>query len=229
MPPVTAQQKTHLRNLIHDVLMSPECQKIDFDFAFSHGYGYNRHKVDGWGFAHVALCLKTPLNSRRGVSVDVRDQTGQGIGASYDYGSNLLEVPSVAFGHTAAQRSSLVHECTHALRDAHGLKSRMNGFAGVPLGRTRGVEEEAEAYIAGALYIVYEARAGGFTLLTPSEPIFAAAQAIALTIADTPGALVGVGDHAALRKAILANPTYKRIMHGNMDFVYTPGPNGIRL
>src|SRR5262249_26012653 len=131
--------------------------------------------------------------------------------------------------HTPIERRTLVHECTHALRDAHGMKSRLNGAAGVALGRTRGVEEEAEAFIAGALYLIYEANAGGFTMKTPSAPVFAAAHAVAMKIADTPGALVGVGDHADLRKAILATPKYEEIMHGDMDFVYTPGPNGIKL
>jgi len=229
MASTTASQKAHLRSLIHELLLSPECQKIDFDFAFSHGYGYNRHKVDGWGYAHIALCLETPLNSGRGVSVRVQDETAEGVGASYDYGQNFIEVPAAVFGHTPIERRTLVHECTHALRDAHGMKSRINGAAGVPLGRTRGVEEEAEAFIAGALYLIYEGRAGGFTLATPTAPVFAAAQAIALKIADTPGALVGVGDHADLRKAILANKTYDKFMHGNMDFVYAPGPNGIKL
>jgi hypothetical protein len=65
-------------------------------------------------------------------------------------------------------------------------------------------------------------------LTTPSDPVFAAAQAIAMNIADTPGALVGVGDHAALRQAILASPTYD-FMHKNMDFVYSSKPNGIKL
>lgn len=230
MPPVTALQKTHLRHLIYNLLMSPQVQRTDFDFAFSysHGVGYNRHKVDGWGYAHVALCLKTPLNSGRGISVDVKDQTAKGIGASYDYLLDLIEVPSVSFGHAINDRRSLVHECTHALRDAHGRRSRINGFAAVPLGRTRGVEEEAEAYIAAALYLIYEANAGGHALKPITEPAFAAAHAIASAIADKPGALVGVGDHAELRKAILSNPTYN-FMHKNMDYYYSPSPNGIKL
>lgn len=228
MPPATAQQKAHLRNVIHDVLLSPEVQKIDFDFAFSHGYGFNRHKVDGWGFAHIAVCLKTPLNSGRGISVDVKDQSAQGMGASYDDVLNRITVPSVAFGHSTGERIVLVHECTHALRDALGRKSRINGAAAVPLGRSRGVEEEAEAYIAGALYLMYEAKASGLELKTPTSPIRAAAHAIADKIADTPGALVGVGDHADLRKAILATKTYE-FMHNNMEYHYPAGFEGIRL
>lgn len=230
MAPVTNLQKTHLRNLIRNLLMSPEVQQIDFDFAFSysHGVGYNRHKVDGWGFAHIALCMGTPLNSGRGISVAVKDQSAQGVGASYNDVPNRITVPSVTFGHATGDRAVLVHECTHALRDALGAKSRINGAAAVPLGRTRGAEEEAEAYIAGALYLVYESRAAGLPLATPASPIRAAAHAIADKIADTPGALVGVGDHADLRKAILASPTYD-FMHKNMDYYYPSGFEGIRL
>jgi hypothetical protein len=61
---MTVEQKKAMRGLIYDLLLSPPVQKIDFDFAFSHGYGFNRHKVDGWGFAHVALLLTTPLGIR---------------------------------------------------------------------------------------------------------------------------------------------------------------------
>ena len=64
-------QETHLRSIIRELLLSSECQKIDFDFAYSHGYGFNRHKVNGSGFAFVARCLDTPLHSGRGISVAV--------------------------------------------------------------------------------------------------------------------------------------------------------------
>lgn len=228
MASLTDLQKSQLRNMIRTLLLSAEVQKIDFDFAFSHGYGYNRHKVDGWGFAHVALCLSTPLNSGRGISVAVKDQSAQNFGASYDDAPNRITVPSATYGHATGERAVLVHECTHALRDALGAKSRINGAAAVPLGRTRGVEEEAEAYVAGALYLAYEAKASGRALATPASPILAAAKSIADKIADKPGALVGVGDHADLRKAILASPTYG-FMHNNMNYFYPSGFEGIRL
>ena len=225
--PATTQQKIDLGSRVHDLLLQPQCQMIDFDFAFSHGYGYNRHKVDGFGFAHVALCLTTPLGSGRGLSVDVR-RLRAGVGAQYDDASNVLVFPSVHFGQTQQERRDVIHECTHALRDALGAKSRINGAAGVPLGRTRGVEEEAEAYIAGQLFLAYDAMKMGWTIEQPTDPVYAAAQVIAEKLFDQPGALVGVGDHAELRKAILANPTYD-FMHKNPNFRYSPGANGIRL
>jgi hypothetical protein len=199
---------------------------INFDFAFSHGYGYNRHKVDGFGFAHVALLLTTPLGSGRGISVDVRTLPPD-VDAQYDYGSNTLIFPSVHFGQTQMERRTVVHECVHAMRDALGAKSRINGAAAVPLGRTRGVEEEAEAYVAGQLFLAYDAMKMGWTYEQSTDPVFAAAGAIADKLFNFPGALVGVGDHAELRKAILADKTYE-FMHKNSDFRYSPGSNGIR-
>jgi hypothetical protein len=225
---MTAQQKTAMRSLIHDLLLSPPVQKIDFDFAFRHGYGYNRHKVDGFGFAHVALLLTTPLGSGRGISVDSR-KLKKTTGAEYSDAENLLIFPSPVFGLTQYERRTVVHECTHALRDALGTKSRINGAAAVPLGRTRGVEEEAEAFIAAQLFLMNDAAHNGWTYEQETDPIFAAAQAIAEKLfAGPPGQLVGVGDHAELRKAILASPTYD-FMHKNPNYRYSPGANGIRF
>jgi hypothetical protein len=126
------------------------------------------------------------------------------------------------------ERRDVVHECTHALRDALATKSRINGAAAVPLGRTRGVEEEAEAYIAAQLFLMNDAAWAGWTYAQETDSVFAAAQAIAEKLfAGPPGQLVGVGDHAELRKAILADKTNDS-MHKNMDFRYSPGPNGIK-
>jgi hypothetical protein len=97
--PMTVEQKKAMRGLIHDLLLSPPVQKIDFDFAFSHGYGFNRHKVDGFGFAHVALLLTTPLGSGRGISVDSRT-LGPDVAAEYSYAENLLIFPRPVFGST---------------------------------------------------------------------------------------------------------------------------------
>jgi len=221
MVSATDVQETHLRSLIRELLLSSECQKIDFDFAFSHGYGFDRHKVNGSGFAFVARCLDTPLHSGRGISVAVgrppRTQEGEQQRAAYSYRQNRITVPSWIYGHRLQERCLLVHECTHAIRDSLGVRS--------PLGRTRAVEEEAEAYIAGALYLIYETNASGWTP-APTLPIWVAALAVARKIADKPGALVDVGEHADLRKAILADPMYAE-MHNNVDYYYTPAPDGL--
>jgi hypothetical protein len=215
-----------MRTLIYDLLLSPPVQKIDFDFAFGHGVGYNTHKVDGWGFARVALMLTTPLGSGRGISVDSR-QLPPEVGAQYSDANNRITLPRPVFGLTQYERRDLIHECTHALRDALGAKSRINGAAAVPLGRTRGVEEEAEAYIAAQLFLMHDAAHNGWSYVQETDPIYVAAQAIAEKLfAGPPGQLVGVGDHAGLRKAILASPTYD-FMHNNPDYRYSPGANGI--
>ena len=223
----TPQQKAALRGFIHDLLLDPAVQKIDFDFAFSHGYGYNRHKVDGWGYSHVALALTTPLGSGRGITVDVR-QLKPDVGAEYSDTENCLIFPSASYGLIQYERRTIVHECTHALRDALGRSSRINGAAAVPLGRTRGVEEEAEAYIAAQLFLMHDAVENSWNYAQETDPIFAAAQAIAERLFGKPGQLVGVGDHADLRKAILASSTYE-FMHKNPNYRYSPGANGVKL
>jgi hypothetical protein len=64
--------------------------------------------------------------------------------------------------------------------------------------------------------------------LAGEDPLFGAAFDVALKIWETPGLLVGIGDHAELRKAILADPTYD-YMKKNMGYVYSIPNNGIPL
>jgi len=228
----TAQQLAGLRALVRRTLLSPACQKISFDFAYSHGYGYNRNRIDGWALSHIAMALDVRPADGRGIRIGVARITKPGQDASYSSVNNALHFPSAAYGATMEERALIVHECVHAYRDALGMKSRINGAAANALGRTRGVQEEAEAYIAQMLYSLYESTPTGGTpdraALAGSDSLFDAAFDIAVKVWQTPGALVGVGDHAELRKAILADKGYD-FMHGNQNYVYDQPNNGIRL
>jgi hypothetical protein len=92
---------------------------------------------------------------------------------------------------------SLVHESTHAMQDAE-----LSGK------KVRGVDEEAAAFVAGALYIIYSGSSyspapGG------AHPAFAIAQGIAQSISGNPGYAIDPTVMAPLRAAILADVTYQ--------------------
>jgi hypothetical protein len=218
----TAAQLTELRNRVRDVVLSPSCQKIDFDYAFSHGYGFDRCKINSSAFYYIALALNSKPVNGRGITIRVQ-QLPEHVGADYNSGNNVLRFPSIHFGQTTFERGMIVHECVHAQRDALGNKH---------LGRTRGVEEEASAYVAEVLFLIYETTANGLTAdkatVVGDDPVLGAAFDIATQIADKPGALVGVGDAHELRKAILADKTYK-FMRKNVNYVYPTPNNGISL
>jgi hypothetical protein len=219
----TAAQLAELRNRVRDVVLSPSCQKIDFDYAFSQGYGYNRCRINSSAFYYIALALNSKPANGRGITIRV-EHLPEHVGADYNSATNVMRFPSIHFGQTTFERGLIVHECVHAQRDALGNKH---------LGRTRGVEEEASAYVAEVLFLIYETTANGLTpnkttVVGDNDPVLGAAFDIATQIADTPGALVGVGDAHVLRQAILADKTYK-FMRKNVNYVYATPNNGIRL
>jgi hypothetical protein len=95
---------------------------------------------------------------------------------------------------------SIVHESTHAIADE--------------LGRThKGVDEEAAAYVAEALYNIYSG-----SPFTAGTLISAAAHNAANTIWGKPGYAIDPTQMAPLRAAILKSPAYKNLKtHPNYD------------
>jgi hypothetical protein len=226
----TAYDRAALRRRIRDILLSAPCQKIDFYYPYGHGFGINRFKIDGWALSFVALALDSPTTGGRGIRIEVT-RIGGGAMARYVPEENLLRFPFVGFGQWAPERNGVVHECVHALRDALATTSRINGAAAVPLGRTRTVDDEAAAYIAAALFTIYEATPDGGTPQQPSwigaaKGQYIKAHAIAAKIWKTPGATIDADDAAELRQAIMARPLYRDLKR-NPETI-TPN-DGIKL
>jgi len=116
------------------------------------------------------------------------------------------------YGSTPEERATILHECTHALRDIMaGSAFRKEGMYGSKIGGQLHFDNEAAAYIAEALFYIYDN--GGAELPTSDGDegdIFAAANAIARGLKDKKGAPVDETDFADLRSKITLNPIYAR-------------------
>lgn len=168
------------------VLSSPAAQKIDFRIGSIH--------VNGAGLARIRSLVAVGTISTNVVPMD------PGVGAQYVPGANTLEFPSAVFGTTPEDKCTIVHECIHALHDIYGggsYHAQQGGSRFTPRS-----ENEAAAYIGGALYYLYETGAA----LTGTA-IFDNAAVIAQRIANRRGpALVTTAEANALRLAIVLHP-----------------------
>ena len=174
-----------IAHTITRVLGSATARKIDFRIG-SIG-------VNGTGLARIQGLVALGTISTRVVPME------PGVGAQYDPGANTLEFPSDVFGTTPWERCTIVHECIHALHDMYGGGSYHPQQGGSRF--TPRSENEAAAYIGGALYYLYETG----TALTGTA-IFDNAAVIAQRIANRRGALVTTAEARALRLAIVLHP-----------------------
>ncbi|WP_342362182.1 hypothetical protein [Terrarubrum flagellatum] len=181
-----------LRMLVYRTLLSPSAAKIDFALGSIH--------VDGAGFAGVAA-----LVAHGGIGIKVENQQ-TGEAASYNYPKNSLSFPLGYSGTSPDDREAIVHECTHALHDIWGGGRWWSERGSITTART---ENEAAAYIAGALYLTYEA---GSPVATPSTlpVIFQLAYDIAGRISGQKSARVDLRDEMRLRQAIANDPVYQK-------------------
>jgi hypothetical protein len=182
------------------VLLSPECQRINFRWKRQH--------ITGHGFRTVVLAL---LDSRINLfeADGAAHKLDDDVEASYDGRSETMIIRSHLNLHKVSNRRTIVHEATHAIQD-------------VQLARkwTWSLDEEATAYIAEWLLVIYSSPNSAHLRNNPdpNEPIDAIALEIARALAGNDGA---TPDDAAMRRlgdAIYANPTY------SSTCCCTPGP-----
>jgi hypothetical protein len=178
------QDQTTLQNRLFAILQSPEAQRIDFTLGSI--------KVDGKGLMEVVTSLMLGT-----LHIEIKTMDA-GAAAQYDTSTNTFGFPNLAFGVLDSDKSSILHECVHALQDIdYGYDfSRGDYF-------TMESENEAAAYVAGCLYDNYKNLNTNY-----NEQSWDAAQKIAVKIKDTPGAVVSDDDVRALRNAIATDPVY---------------------
>ncbi|HJQ59672.1 MAG TPA: hypothetical protein VJ890_22380 [Vineibacter sp.] len=209
--------RVELRQFVQRVLLSTECQKVSFR--------YDGREYHGLAFAAVAHAMNPRPGSMGHISIDVKPLPA-GTGAQYLTHSNTMVFPppAKAFGLTPFDRASIVHESVHAVRDGWGVKPTRG--ARYQPGGTRAVNDEAAAFIAGALYDIHWQTPGPGS--TPTRPAwsqnlthpFGIAWTLAQNIWQTPGATVSDNDAAALRAAITSlSPTYNHIQ-ANPNVMY---------
>jgi hypothetical protein len=193
----TPAQAEALKSRIGAILMSESCQTIDFWLDGQH--------IDGSGLSYVALALKS-------MSFDINPDPGPNVGAGYMPLTNTFVFKSVDVGGTLRQRMHIVHECTHALRDAKGKLLRTADGGRTP---TRALSDEACAYVAGMLYYILESAGMTGTPVAPiwaaSIPVHRTAFFIAFKVRGQLGEHVSARDADAMRTAIRNDPVYANL------------------
>jgi hypothetical protein len=181
-----------LRNRVLSLLASGPARRIDFQLGAI--------RVNAAGLDRVSDMIRLKaLGSAVGIDVVV-GRVPRGAGAAYNNPSNELRFRSTAYGASATERAAILHECVHGLRDVQGT------YLPTPAGPewTFYLEDEAAAYVAGALYHLYETGSAS----SSTHPVFVKAYAIARSIMGTPGAAVPDADADELAELVGDDPTY---------------------
>jgi len=193
-PTATPAQLVTLRDRISRILIGESCGRIGFRIGGAH--------IRPGGFTVIGMSIATATASRRGhgdrrsMGVAVR-QMPDGVGAEYNTPSNTIRVPSADYGRTLDDRNGIVHEATHAIYDYFRI-------------RATALEEEAGAYIAGAMYTRMEG--GDHSAI--SSPIFRIAWEISADLVAPHRLMrpwtdaVSPAQQQRLVNAIAASPTY---------------------
>jgi hypothetical protein len=174
--------------------------------------------VDGAGLTLIALALLTmPSGTDVGLNISI-GASSPGATASYRRFTNTFIIRSADFGlANRFERMSIVHECVHALMDFRAPSGVL------------AVANEAAAYVAGALFHIYDTTPAGGTVRRPSwahATQFKKAHEIAAAIRTRPGQVVDPTDAAELRQEILARPVYAGLAQNPQALYVT---DGIRL
>jgi hypothetical protein len=171
------------------VLLSPECQRINFRWGKQH--------INAKAYRAVVFAM---VDSRIHLyKADAEHTLDNGVEAVYREGSETMIIRPHLNLHKVSNRMTIVHESTHAVQDAE--------LAGVWIWR---LDKEAIAFVAEWLYNIYSSpdRNKLRHKPDPDDPIEVTAVEIARSLADRPGTSP---DPAAIRRlgnAIYANPTY---------------------
>lgn len=136
--PVIDLNDLEILGRIVGVIMSASARRIDFTLG--------RIPVNHDGFR---LLFNELVTQRIGVTTE---GVPPGAAASYDQVNDIYNIPRRSYGQTPEERKTLVHESVHALQDIRGAVAYGAWGAALPTDS----ENEAAAFIAGALYYYYE-------------------------------------------------------------------------
>ena len=171
------------------VLLSPECQRINFRWGKQH--------INAKAYRAVVFAM---VDSRIHLyKADAEHTLDNGVEAVYREGSETMIIRPRLNLHKVSNRRTIVHEATHAVQDAE--------LADMDVWR---LDKEAIAFVAEWLFNIYCSRDPDHLRHKPDsdDPIEVIALEIARSLAGKPGASP---DPAAMRRlgdAIFKDPTY---------------------
>ncbi len=175
---------------VANVLLSPECQRINFRWGRLH--------VTGKAYRAVVLAL---ANSRINLfeADDDEHKLADDVEAVYKSNSETMIIRPHRNLHKVSRRRTIVHEATHAVQDA-----RLNGVW------VWSLDDEATAYIAEWLYVIHSSPDVDNlrNYPDPHEPIDIIALEIAFSLVGKHGGVPKAAAMQRLGNAIYANPTY---------------------
>jgi hypothetical protein len=186
-----------VRAIITAILLSKPAVQIDFTLGFIH--------VDSVGLASVVGAMYTKMAGFPGIGIRFGNVPA-GAAAAYDEADDVFDFPSATFGLTSVERIYILHESVHAMHDiAVGTLCLPGGRGCIFSTRT---ENEATAYVAGALFSLYD------TGVVPdgvsnSGDHWVKAFEIAQAIRNVKGAVVPATDATSLRQLIADRDSYK--------------------
>jgi hypothetical protein len=188
------------------VLLSLPAAKIDF---WAHGM-----HASGGGYVMVWYYISQGWIKLR--LVRIPSQIPKDAEAQYDPGTHTLWFRRDTYGSRPEERAAILHECTHALRDIMASPVfRKEGMYGSNIVGQLHFDNEAAAYIAGALFYIYDNGVKQPAAEGDESDIFAAANAIADGLKDKKGARVDETAFSDLRDKVSLNPTYAAIANPN--------------
>lgn len=189
----------HLRMIVMGILLSKPAAQIDFTLGSIH--------VDANGFASVVGAMFTKQCGFPGIGIDVGGVPPDAA-AAYDEAEDVFNFPNATFGTAPNERIYIIHESVHAMHDIS------IGTLCVPGGRgcifTTRSENEAAAYVAGALFSLYDTGVVPAGIPASGEHWVKAFE-IAKSIKNVKGAVVDSADALSLRTLIVSRKAYEGV------------------
>jgi hypothetical protein len=190
---------------VSNVLLSPECQRINFRWG--------EQRINAKAYRAVVFAL---VDSRIHLyEAGPAHKIDKNVEALYrDSGETMIIRPRLNL-HKVSNRRTIVHEATHAVQDAE--------LADVDVWR---LDKEAIAFVAEWLYLIYSSPDPDNLRNDPDGPIEVTALEIAQSLAGKHGAAPDAAAMRRLGNAIYADPTYsvRMLLHpwANGDGVPEP-------
>src|SRR5262245_24275874 len=179
------------------ILGSKAAQKIDFQL--------DQTRIVGSALTTVLASLNDFQAGKKGIKIDFGHVSPGGM-ASYDAKQNVIQLPkNPDFGVSMKHRVGLLHECIHAWLDLRMPKVLPKDPKAAAALQTTELSDEAVAYVAGALFYIYEYQPNESNPKLPDTwvvPIFIEAHRIALKIMNKAGAIVSKDDADVLKRKI---------------------------